>query len=154
MLTSIIVSTLFYRQSSGANDAVTTAARVAYQLLSTGIHQSASIVICFKQSVSKERTKCAHPYVSQQYLDRFLDDLGARSLDLSDLECWLFHYLWTMSTTPANIQGTKWSWAVSISATFEHFLPDSINYTYIIYWKQSVPSRYLTFTSLLTCWSF
>jgi len=107
ILTSIIVSTLFYRQSSNANDAATTAAKVAYQSLSAGIRQNASIIIRFKQNVSEERMKFAHPYVSQQYLDQFLDDLGARSLDLSDLEHRLFHYLRTMSTTLANIQGVK-----------------------------------------------
>jgi hypothetical protein len=109
MLTSIIVSTLFYTQSSSANNAATTAAKVAYQSLSTDIRRNASIVIRFKQNVSEERTKCAHPHISQQYLDQFLEDLGAGSLDLSDLERRLFHYLRTTSTTPANIQGAKGS---------------------------------------------
>jgi len=102
-------STLFYRQSSGANDATATAARVAYQLL-TGINHYAPLIIRTKQVISKERTKIMHPTISQEYLDQFLDDLGnlsAKSPHLPDLEHRLFHYLRTMSITPANIQGAK-----------------------------------------------
>jgi len=107
MLTSPIVSTLFYKQSSGANDAVAAAARSAYQSLNQSIRRLALTIIHFKQFVSEERGKLAHPTISRQYLDRFLDDLGANLLPLSDLELRLFHHLRTTSNTPANIQGAK-----------------------------------------------
>src|ERR1700692_731577 len=105
MLTSPIVPTLFYKQSAGGNDAVATAARATYQSLSQSIRRLAPTIIRFKQAVSDERRKLAHPTISQEYLDGFLDDLGANSLPLSDLELRLFHYLRTMSNTPANIRG-------------------------------------------------
>jgi hypothetical protein len=107
MLTSPIVPTLFYKQSSGANDAVATAARSAYQSLNQSIRRLAPTIIRFKQVVSEKRRKVAHPTISQEYLDRFLDDLGANLLPLSNLELRLFHYLRTTSNTPVNIQGAS-----------------------------------------------
>jgi hypothetical protein len=94
-------------QSSNANNAATTAAKEAYQSLNACVRRNTSIILRFKQTASKERTNIVHPTISQQYLDQFLDDLGAGSLDLSDLERRLFYYLRTTSTTPANIQGAK-----------------------------------------------
>ena len=76
----------------------------------TDITEHAPIVIHLKQAVSIERTKFAHPIVSEEYLDRFLN-IGARSQNLTDLELRLFHYLRTMSITPANIQDEKRSLA-------------------------------------------
>jgi hypothetical protein len=105
MLTFPIVTTLFYKQSSGANDAVATAARAAYQSLSQDICRLAAAIIRSKQLVSEKRRKLAHPTISQKFLDQFLDDLGANSLSLSDLELRLFRHLRTTSNTPANIQG-------------------------------------------------
>jgi hypothetical protein len=86
MLTSPIVPTLFYKQSAGGNDAVATAARAIYQSLSQSIRRLAPTIIHFKQAVSDEERKLAHPTISQAYLDGFLDDLSANSLPLSDLE--------------------------------------------------------------------
>jgi len=57
----------------------------------TDITEHAPIVIHLKQAVSIERTKFAHPIVSEEYLDRFLN-IGARSQNLTDLELRLFHY--------------------------------------------------------------
>lgn len=96
-------------QSSNANNPVTTAAKEAYQSLNACVHRNASIIIRIKQITSEKRTNVAHPTISQQYLDKFLNDIGPGSLDLSHLEHRLFYYLRTTSTTPANIQGAKWS---------------------------------------------
>ena len=103
ILISPIVPTLFYKQSSGYNPVAT----AAYQSLSQVIHCLIPITIHLKQYVSEERAKLAHPTISQEYLDQFLDNLGANALPLSDLELQLFHYLRMVSNTPANIQGAK-----------------------------------------------
>lgn len=107
MLTSAVVPTLFYMQSGTANDAATIAAKGAYRSMSKDICQLVTTILNFKRVVSDARTKFAHPTISQEFLDEFLDNLGAKQSYLSPLELRLFDHLRTTSITASNIEGAK-----------------------------------------------
>jgi len=96
-------------QSGTANDAATIAAKGAYRSMSKDVCQLVTAILNFKRvvRVSDARTKFAHPTISQEFLDEFLDNLGAKQSYLSPLELRLFDHLRTTSITASNIEGAK-----------------------------------------------
>jgi len=60
--------------------------------------------IIAKRDVITERTNLAHPTISQECLEEFLNHLGANSQNLEPLEVALFNHLKSTSNTPENVQ--------------------------------------------------
>jgi hypothetical protein len=116
MLTSVLVSRLFecHMQSDNTNNAAAIAAKAACHSMSRDIFQYVAMIAHFKKSVSEDRNKFAHPVISQEFLELFLDDLGARESHLTPLQVRLFDHLRTTSTT---IQGPNRKNQLKISAS-------------------------------------
>ncbi|KIM77296.1 hypothetical protein PILCRDRAFT_12117 [Piloderma croceum F 1598] len=91
-----------HMQSSSTNNAAAIAAKAAYHSMSKDILRYVLMIAHFKSGVSEDRNKFAHPVISQEFMELFLDDLGAREPHLSPLQVRLFDHLRTTSTT---IQG-------------------------------------------------
>jgi len=100
-LTSIIVPSLFshHMQSGNANNAAAVAVEAAYHSISEDIFRYAVTISHLKRDISEDRHKFAHPVISQEFLDLFLDNLGAREPHLTPLEVRLFDHLRATSTT-------------------------------------------------------
>jgi hypothetical protein len=94
MITCAIVAGLYQclRQSSNTSDTATIAARAT---MSRDIFRYADMIAHFKKSVGEDRNKFAHPPISQDFLELFLNDLGASESRLTHHEVQLFYHLRT-----------------------------------------------------------
>jgi hypothetical protein len=102
-------------QSDNTNNAAAIiAAKAACHSMSRDIFQYVAMIAHFKKSVSEDRNKFAHPVISQEFLELFLDDLGARESHLTPLQVRLFDHLRATSTT---IQGPNRKNQLKISAS-------------------------------------
>lgn len=106
-LTFAVVPALFYTQSGDPNDTATITAKGTYQSMSKDICRLITAILFCKQAVSDDRTKFAHPTISREFLEEFLESLGANNPHLSHLELRLFDHLRTTLITASNIEGAK-----------------------------------------------
>jgi hypothetical protein len=82
-----LVSALYYLKSSGRgvkDSEAIQAARAAYRTIDKSISLCAAPILNIKNLMAGERTKVAHPTVSQKDLDSYIDKLGGDDSD-SDL---------------------------------------------------------------------
>ena len=94
---SQVSSLYFLSTSSNKHDgasAAEVAARAAYHTIDRSILHYAKLILSFKERVAEERAKTAHPSVSQNDLDEYLNKLGANLVGvLSPIEERLFGFL-------------------------------------------------------------
>lgn len=83
------------------------AARTAYRSIDTAISQYGNSILIAKKVAASKRAKIAHPSVSQEVLDEFIDHLGGNNLDLSPLQVQLFAFIRLNSTSTANVEGAR-----------------------------------------------
>jgi len=84
-------------------------ARKAYRSIDVAISQYTPTILIAKKIVAVDRAKIAHPSLSQEHLDDFIENLGGSNPGLLPLQIRLFTFLRTTSISTANIQSARTS---------------------------------------------
>jgi hypothetical protein len=100
----VAVLDLFYGRSGNFPRAKRNAANRILRKIPDAVLDYVDDIVKAKYSVSTERKRLAHPEISQERLDFFLQTLGSGAPDQDPLEIALFRHLKTVSISKENVE--------------------------------------------------